>query len=63
MAGVGKIQDETETSLAPESKEVLKKKKKRRGRGMSVAQKKEPTRKRSLSLFSSYPFCPHIEKL
>lgn len=34
MAGVGKIQDETETSLAPESKEVLKKKKKkRRGRG------------------------------
>lgn len=44
MAGVGKIQDETETSLAPESKEVLKKKKKRRGRGMSVAQKSQPER-------------------
>lgn len=62
MAGVGKIQDETETSLAPESKEVLKKKKKKKGEGY-VSGTKEPTRKSSLSLFSSYPFCPHIEKL
>ena len=48
MAGVGKIQDETETSLAPESKEVLKKKKKKKGEGYVSGTKERANQKEFL---------------